>query len=395
MNFQDLADKFHSPTCIISVERKSDGGYGEIRLVAGNKSYLEPIEHPVFTSDPSILGIPDVFQSNNKFISNSLYEKYLPKDTGFEDICYRAAVKKIPIHTYVHLNDMNIWFDIFALPIEYEEGNICYCLYTAQPSNSDEVGISSSQSDTVSSDIIKCCVKLHSTNDINKTMDEIISDIRLICRADVCTIMLREQTTGLFTECCTSVDKNSRVKRVTQFKNIAEITDTWLAMVSGSDCLIIKDEKDKDFIRNINYEWYDNLDKANVDSFIMFPLRYDNDVLGLIWSTNFDTTNTMRIKETLELITFFISSKLASYKMVEHLKNISYTDQLKTVSLSAPLALNWNFMNDSDGDLWFLELRYHLGLTKMNKDVMLRSLKAQKDYIKLPQLKIFYILKDY
>ena len=48
----------------------------------------------------------------------------------------------------------------------------------------------------------------------------------------------------------------------------------------------------------------------------------------------------------------------------------SYTDQLKTVNFSAPLALNWNFMTDSDGDLWFLELRYHLGLTKMNKDVM-------------------------
>ena len=47
----------------------------------------------------------------------------------------------------------------------------------------------------------------------------------------------------------------------------------------------------------------------------------------------------------------------------------SYTDQLKTVGLSAPIALNWNFASDGDGDLWFLELRYHLGLTKMNKDV--------------------------
>ena len=52
------------------------------------------------------------------------------------------------------------------------------------------------------------------------------------------------------------------------------------------------------------------------------------------------------------------------------MNGISYTDQLKTVSLSAPLALNWIFMTDSDGDLWFLELRYHLDLTKMNKDVM-------------------------
>ena len=51
------------------------------------------------------------------------------------------------------------------------------------------------------------------------------------------------------------------------------------------------------------------------------------------------------------------------------MNGISYTDQLKAVGLSAPLALNWNFATDSDGDLWFVELRYHLGLTKMNKDV--------------------------
>lgn len=50
--------------------------------------------------------------------------------------------------------------------------------------------------------------------------------------------------------------------------------------------------------------------------------------------------------------------------------DINYRDQFKTVSLSAPVALNWQFYEDSDGDLWFLELRYHLGLTKMNKGDM-------------------------
>ncbi|MBR0141954.1 MAG: bifunctional diguanylate cyclase/phosphodiesterase, partial [Ruminococcus sp.] len=61
---------------------------------------------------------------------------------------------------------------------------------------------------------------------------------------------------------------------------------------------------------------------------VIFPLRYNNEVLGFIWATNFDTANTMRIKETLELTTFFISSKLSSYKMMEHLRYISYTDTL-------------------------------------------------------------------
>ena len=52
------------------------------------------------------------------------------------------------------------------------------------------------------------------------------------------------------------------------------------------------------------------------------------------------------------------------------MNDISYTDQLKTVSFSAPVALNWQFYSDRNGDLWFVELRYHLGLTKMNKGNM-------------------------
>jgi hypothetical protein len=52
------------------------------------------------------------------------------------------------------------------------------------------------------------------------------------------------------------------------------------------------------------------------------------------------------------------------------MNGMSYANQLKKVSLAAPIALNWNFCTDDDGDLWFLEVRYHLGLTKMNKDVM-------------------------
>ena len=55
------------------------------------------------------------------------------------------------------------------------------------------------------------------------------------------------------------------------------------------------------------------------------------------------------------------------------MNSTNYASDLKTFSLSAPLALNWNCYTDDDGDLWFLELRYHLGLTKMNKDDQIRN----------------------
>ena len=328
MNFQKLADSFHLPTCIISVQKKDDGGYGEIRLKAANPGYVYPIEHPAFPTAPDLPGLPEIFQSTNKFIPDSLYTDYYPLDSGFEDICYRSAVKKIPIHTYVHMNDLDIWFDIFCLPLDYEDGDICYCAYTAHSSSPEEIGISSSQSNTASEDVIKTCIKLHSTNDFNKTMESVIHDIRLICKAEVCTIILADINTGICSVLAASIDDNSNITRITKYSNFNTIALSWFDTIADKDCLIIREEKDWDYIKRINRLWYDNLRDAGVTSIVFFPLRYDDEILGFIWATNFDTSNTMRIKETLELTTFFISSKLSSYKMVEYLKKLSYTDQL-------------------------------------------------------------------
>lgn len=113
MDFQRIADSFFAPTCVISVERKPDGGYGEIRIVAGNQKYIDPIEHPAFDG---ALGLPP--QPAHRFVPNSLYETYFPRDLGFEDILYRAAVLRFPIHTYIHINVLDLWFDIFAMPLE-------------------------------------------------------------------------------------------------------------------------------------------------------------------------------------------------------------------------------------------------------------------------------------
>ena len=109
MNFQKLADAFFAPTAILSVEKTADGGYGAVRIVAGNQKYIDPIIHPAGPVVPGLEGI-----KHRAFIPNSRYEDYLPKDQGFEELCFRSAVQKEPVHTYVHINIMDIWFDIFC-----------------------------------------------------------------------------------------------------------------------------------------------------------------------------------------------------------------------------------------------------------------------------------------
>ncbi|MCR4644861.1 MAG: bifunctional diguanylate cyclase/phosphodiesterase [Oscillospiraceae bacterium] len=119
------------------------------------------------------------------------------------------------------------------------------------------------------------------------------------------------------------------MKRVTQFPNFYEIASSWMGMIGEEgDCIIIQNKEDMDYYSRINNPWYLTLMEAGVVSVVLFPLRQGNEVLGFIWATNFDTNQTRRIKETLELTTFFISSHIARYKAMQRLKHMSYTDAL-------------------------------------------------------------------
>ena len=332
MDFQMIADSFEEPTCIISVEKDNDGGYRQICLVAGNKQYIEKIEDPMNQGVGKDIGnsseVPEIFRQKNTFVPNTPYEIYMPKDMSFEEVCFRAAVLKVPVHTYVHLNGLNIWFDIYAMPMCVDDGDICYCVYTIIATPNSDLQVSSASSGVYAENVVKTCIKLNGSNDLEGTMSDVIKDIRLLCRADVCTIALTDPITKKSSVLATSFDKNCKVKRITQFGEFGDITKTWIDMFGESDFIIAKDVADMEYIRTRNEFWYNNLIAAGVDSLVMFPLRYDNVILGFMWATNFAVEDTIRIKETLELTTFFISSKLSNYQMMEHLKQISYTDQL-------------------------------------------------------------------
>ncbi|MBR5406687.1 MAG: bifunctional diguanylate cyclase/phosphodiesterase [Lachnospiraceae bacterium] len=94
------------------------------------------------------------------------------------------------------------------------------------------------------------------------------------------------------------------------------------------DCIIIRNDEEMENMSRINYPWYKTLVEAGVKSVVLFPLRQGNELLGFIWAVNFDTENAQRIREILELTTFFVSSHIARYKVIRRLKYLSYTDAL-------------------------------------------------------------------
>ena len=339
MDFQKLAESFSAMTCIVSVERTPAGGCGEIRLVAGNKRYIELIEHPVLQL---YSGINE--KACKPFVPNSRYEEYLPKDMAFEDVCFRAAVMKEPVHSYYHSIQGDLWFNVFVMPLEQEDGDLCYCTYTAKRTDLANIDLTTTYNSSTAEDVLRTCIKLHGSNDFKKSMDEVIEDTRITCGAEVCTVMLMDFSAGTCSILAKSVRDKSVLKTVTQFVNFYDIANSWLETIGKSDCLIIKSEKDLQYISEVNHPWYLTLVEAGVDSVVMFPLRFQSEVLGFIWATNFDTEKTLRIKETLELTAFFLSSQIASYKMTKRLEHLGYTDLLTGVN-------NRNAMNNRVSDI--------------------------------------------
>lgn len=325
MNFQELADSYQAVASVLSVRQNPDGSCGEIRVVAGNQKYVDVLEHPKYEI------IPGMQMDGIHFIPNTRYDAYFPKDPEFEALCFRAAVRKETTHTYLHPQDTDLWFDVTVVPIEYEEQALSYCLYITNMTDRSHVERKQMPASSVSDDVLKTCLKLYGADDFKKTMDEVIHDTRVQCGAEICTILLMDYNHGTYSILASDLQEHSKLKRVTEFQNYFRVANSWMSMLRDRDCLIIRNADDMAYIRDTNPAWWETLVEAGVTSLVLFPLQFNQEVLGFIWATNFNTDNTERIKETLDLTTFFISSHIASYKLLKRLEHIGYTDMLTGV----------------------------------------------------------------
>ena len=106
-----FADHFFAMTCVLSVEKKPDGRCGTIRIVTGNGKYIDSLA----------LAAGSVELDNDKkveFIPNSEYTRYIPKDLNFEEVCFRCAVQKQPVHNCVHAPRYPFDILVYLMPLE-------------------------------------------------------------------------------------------------------------------------------------------------------------------------------------------------------------------------------------------------------------------------------------
>lgn len=334
MDFQKLVDSISGMACVISVEKITGDSYGTIRIVTGNKAYIESIES-------NKLGI----HKKTTFVPNSEYQRYLYKDLNFEHFVYNTAVLKHHNHNYITPERYDYWFNMFAIPLDFEDDRFNYCLYTHEVSNEPNAEIMANVSKDTAVRVLNTCIKLHGVKDYNETINSIIKDIREVCKASYCCILTMDFVNKSCALLCEDKAENTGlVTNDNWFDNFYDIAVTWSDILAGSNCLILANEQDMQFVKEKNPIWYESIKAASVESMVVVPLKNERELLGYIWATNFETNRATRIKEILELTSYFVSSDLANRQMFDRLKYLSSIDLLTGI-------YNRNEMNNRIEDL--------------------------------------------
>ena len=335
MDWRAFADHFGAMTCVLSVEKKPDGTCGTVRIVTGNQKYLDSLE----------LAGGDVDVGSEKkirFVPDSEYTRYIPKDLNFEDVCFRAAVMKQPLHNCVHMPRYP--FDIMAylMPLESPDDRIGYCTYTQLLIPKKDSNLSSLNiSQETAMDVIDTCIKLRDDKPFGEIIHEVLEDIREICEAEFCCVLLLDEARRKCSVLGQAKAPESSLPWMDQYMDddFYALAETWQDTLRGSFCLIVSNDREMDLVRERNPAWYESLKDAGVERLVLFPLLSHSRLLGYIYAANFLAEKARHIRDTLELTTFFIASEIANNLFIEQLQTLGKTDVLTGV-------LNRNAMNN-------------------------------------------------
>lgn len=323
MDLQKFVDGFKPMTCIFSVEKKGNT-YGKIRIVTANHAYVDSLEK----MEPMNPGT-----QVNQFVPNCEYQRYYPKDLRFEESCYRCAILKQPIHTYVHPNGFDVWFNIIMLPLQSDREDVCYCTYTQEITQEVNIAKMTQRSYETASAVLDTCIKLRGTTEFDNIIQEVISDIRMICKARHCCLLqvdFSERKCKVWANAYSETEKRKSMKHWEDEEHF-ELANSWMDLIRRDNYVMAKNVQDMEEIKKKNPTWYDSLIKAGVTSIILFPLKARGELMGYIWATNFEVSDALHIKETLELTTFFLASEIESYQMFDRLRILSTMDMLTGV----------------------------------------------------------------
>ena len=319
MDFQAWIENVEGMAAVYSFDILPDGTNSEIRLMTVNRQNT---------------GVLKMNPDAPAFYPGIPWRCYFT-DINFESYLYQCGIRNDPLYSYA--NAHGFWLKGFYLPMHVEEppkadgSRTVYILYVGTMSPQMESDSMSQHSPEVSSAVMNISIKLHQTQDYTQAMAATVEELNKLCGTDKCALYTVDHNQ----QSCEAITENGLVPQV-----LAVLTEKlgrkpyenalqWEADLADSDCLLLDDLQ---VLEERDPVWYHSLQERGVRTLILYAIRSNQVLVGFIWAVNFDNSNMVQIKETLELTSFLIGAVIANHQFVSRLELMSTIDRLTQVS---------------------------------------------------------------
>lgn len=334
-SFKNAVNSFELPATVMEVHKGKDGNCTDVYYYVANevfkKSFLEMF-HGGFDENTYDSAAMDQMLEGTSYYDN------MPKDPKFDNLLMEASFGKKHIHTYVDTTKMyGFWTEDILFPIVYngpsvdDDPDTSYCLFMYTLNKEMDAGKYSTVSPDISSFVIKTCLELRNEKEFFSSMNTVIEDIREYTKAfsaAVVTYMRDERSFNIVAESCD--DENLSIKEI--FSHVPfEIVESWEYLLRDTNSIIIKDENDMAVYDEKAHDWVETLKENDVHNVVLVPFIHQGAIIGFLYICNFDVSDVTRIKETVELVSFFLASEVANHLFLERLEFLSNVDMLTGV----------------------------------------------------------------
>ncbi len=332
--FKELVNGFTLPATIFRVERDSDGNCRNITFFVTNeifkKSFLETFRggYDEETFDNEAV---------TKMVEGTSYDDHMPQDPKFVNLVMDAAFNGKHIHTYVDTTKLyGYWTEdiLFpAVPVSEEKvpEGVSFCLFMYTLNTDMDAGKYSSVSPDISSFVIKACLELRDENDFLSSMNTVVAEIAEYTGAQRAVVMTYVKDDRTF-----KVVAEKSAEGITTAKDLFsdvpfEIVSSWERLLRDTNCIIITNDFEMEQYEKQAPEWVRTLKENDVHSLCLVPFIHQGTIIGYLYIRNFDTAEVTRIKETIELVSFFLTSEVANHLFLERMEYLSNVDMLTGV----------------------------------------------------------------
>ncbi len=319
------------PSAIMSVEKLPDGSCGDVRFAVVNNLFAQNfIELFAGEEHDHSMSIEDFA----KTIEGQLYTLSLPKEPNFEGVCFRAAWEGAFINTYVDTTRMyGYWTQDLLNPIaeKCDEENISYCQFSYTLNKTMDSGKYAAVSPDIASFVIKSCLELRDEKSFEDSMEVVTRELREYTGSYAASTLTIDSEFRTFEVISADVaDDKIDVREV--FSSIPyEIIDSWKELVRQTSSVIIENDHDLSTYEKKAPEWVKTLRDNDVRTLCLVPFIHKQEIIGYLYITNFDPANLVRVKETGELVSFFLASEVAKFLFLQKLEYLSNVDILTGV----------------------------------------------------------------